>query len=93
MTKNPIIDALADPNQLDKLYEQDSKSFQSNLIEALDSRPEVPLLKFWKTRLEYSATKESRVSVKELSNVLLICLVAFLAVRIPVLMSVEALWY
>ena len=93
MTKNPIIDALADPNQLEKLYEQDSKSFQSNLIEALDSRPEVPLLKFWKTRLEYRATKESRVSVKELSNVLLICLVAFLAVRIPVLMSVEAQWY
>ena len=43
--------------------------------------------------MEYRATKESRVSVKELSNVLLICLVAFLAVRIPVLMSVEAQWY
>jgi hypothetical protein len=55
MSKNPLYDALADPGQLEKLYELDPKLFRSNLTEALESNPDVALLNFWKIRLEHGS--------------------------------------
>ena len=93
MSKNPLYEALADPGQLEKLYELDPKLFRSNLTEALESNPDVALLNFWKIRLEHGSGLENRVSIKELLNLLPICAVAFLALRIPVLMSIQPEWY
>jgi hypothetical protein len=93
MSKNPLYDALADPGQLEKLYELDPKLFRSNLTEALESNPDVALLNFWKIRLEHGSGIDNRVSIKELLNLLPICVVAFLALRIPVSMSIQPEWY
>ena len=93
MSKNPLYDALADPGQLEKLYELDPKLFRSNLTEALESNPDVALLNFWKIRLEHGSGIDNRVSIKELLNLLPICAVAFLALRIPVSMSIQPEWY
>ena len=95
MAANPVSDALSDPAQLERLYENDPESFAAYLKQALEIQPDLPLLGFWRVRLEHAESKKrnrARVSFSEISALIIICLLATLAIRLPMIFGVDREW-
>ena len=95
MTSNAVTASLVDPVELESLYHHDPPEFVAQLYEALEKHPQSQILKFWRARVEFQDMHNAKTSVtgSQLLHLLLLCLVASLAVRLPALLPVSEEWY
>ncbi|MDA1369939.1 MAG: hypothetical protein O2971_04135 [Proteobacteria bacterium] len=95
MTSNVVTTSLADPVKLESLYHRDPATFVAQLYEALENHPHSQILKFWRARVEFQSKSFSKAgfTVSQLLQLLLLCLTASLAVRLPALLPVSEEWY
>lgn len=96
MLTNPVIAVLAEPYKLEALYRADSALFVSQIERALQDHPNAQVLKFWQARLDTSKSHHglsSHITARPLLYVLLLCLLATLLVKLPVLLPITETWY
>jgi len=53
MNTNPVTASLADPYQLELLYQEDPDNFLDCFEQAIQIHPKSQILQFWKARLQY----------------------------------------
>ncbi len=81
--KSEIQSAIDEPEVLENIYRQHPKAFESSYPAVLENHPESILLRAWKARLEYAKTPAHRLSIRDLSVMLLLCISAGSLLKIP----------
>ena len=95
MPSNPLLESLDTPEKLELLYHDNPRAFGSQLDEALQDHPHSPLLQFWRSRLELQKSRSHAIadSPNELPRLLLLCLVAILLIKLPLLFPIAESWF
>ncbi len=81
MIKKEIMDQLNDPLKLEKLYRSNKNIFKCAIFELAEEKPESKIIQFWKARFE--SNKLNKIPFQTLFNISLICIIAFLFLRLP----------
>jgi hypothetical protein len=76
---------LGNPEELEKLYRSDRKSFKASFDDLYKESPGSDLVKFWRVRLDYGNSAEvfKGISRSEILVVLAICLVTTFFIKLP----------
>lgn len=91
MEKDFINNNLAEHDQLEKAYQSEPDEFKAQLGDALKSNPSSETLKAWHARLSYQVPEKIRkVSLIQL---LMLCLVVGLLIKIHALPFINAGWF
>jgi hypothetical protein len=89
--KEEIKKSIDDPENLERLYREDSKSFESGFKEIYSEIENTYLAKYWKIRLDYgkSPDKVSSFPRKDILRMITVCLVAGFLIKIPVIFNIN----
>lgn len=94
MPSNPITASLAVPEELERLYHNNPAQFSAHLYEALSDHPHAQILQFWRARLEFQKfDSSSSLSLQHLSRLLLLCLIATIFIKFPLIFPIAEIWY
>ena len=56
---------IEEPEELERLYQEDKRLFKSNFYEAYAEIENFPQAKFWKARLEYKKTVTKTINIQK----------------------------
>jgi len=89
--KEEIRKSIDDPAKLEKLYRNDSKSFESDFNEIYPEIENSELAKYWKIRLDFekSSDKVSSYPRKDILRMIAVCLLAGFLIKIPVIFNIN----
>ena len=96
MNRNPITASLADPYQLELLYRENPDHFVRWFREAIRMHPRAHLLLYWQARLQFRPEPDADapwIGGGQLTRLLLLCVLAFLLVKLPWILSLDEVWY
>lgn len=86
-----IRENIDNPEQLEKLYRADKKSFEKSFFDIYHEISNFKMADFWKARLEYDNQGESKIGIRKMDVYILIitCLIAGFLVKIPQLFNIR----
>ncbi|BCB05211.1 DUF4153 domain-containing protein [Bacillus sp. KH172YL63] len=81
---NPIIENIADPHELERMYRKDPKAFKHSFLQAWEQNPDSPVLRVWYERLHFKETayKEKSKSQKDFIVMGMLAMMAGVLTRI-----------
>lgn len=85
METNLILEQLNNPEELEKMYRVDRKGFEKAFDQLPAEMVNIPLLQFWKIRLdlEKPVLKKSGTSITDILVLLIACFASCLLIKIP----------
>lgn len=89
--KDKIKNNIDNPEQLEKLYQSDKKSFENGFFQIYPEISDLQMSGFWKARLEFDNQNDFRLKVKKTDVLFLIitCLIASFLIKIPQLFNIN----
>ncbi len=86
-----IIESLNNPENLEKLYRDDRKSFEASFEKIYPKIENSEMAKFWKCRLDFDKTsdKMKRFSVSDILIMVAVCLLAGFLIKIPGIFNIN----
>jgi hypothetical protein len=83
--KARIIENINQPEQLENLYRDDKKAFETAFYEVLPEIESFPATAFWKSRFDYEnkGEGESRILKKDILNLILVCIITGFLIKLP----------
>ena len=89
--ESKIKDNIDNPGQLEKLYRTDKKDFEKAFFAIYPDIENFKLSEFWKKRLEFDGSKETKVKIRKTDILFLIltCAVTGFLIKIPQLFDVS----
>jgi hypothetical protein len=86
-----IKEIINDPEKLEKLYHEDKKTFESGFEKIYPEIAGTESARFWKTRLDYekSTSITNLIFSPDIYNMLAICLVAGILIKIPAIFDIN----
>lgn len=86
-----IKENIDNPEQLEKLYRADKKSFEKSFFVIYKDITDFKMADFWKARLEYENQGESKIAIKKTDVLFLIitCLITGFLVKIPQIFDIK----
>jgi hypothetical protein len=87
--KEKIKENIKNPEELERLYNHDKKSFESVFEEVFSETENTELLKFWKIRLDFDKTsvKLKRTNHTDIIIMVAACLVSGFLIKIPAIFN------
>ena len=94
MPSNTITASMAVPEELERQYHDNPSLFTRHLYEALSDHPHAQILQFWRARLEFKKFSGTPArSLYQLSRLVLLCLIATIFIKLPVILLIAEDWY
>jgi hypothetical protein len=86
-----IKENINDPENLERLYRDDRKSFESGFEKIYPEIANTEIAKFWKSRLDFEKTTEimKKLSLTDILVMIVVCLFAVFLIRIPDIFKVD----
>jgi len=91
MKGNQIKENLSNPEELERLYHEDRRTFESSFSEIESSEEPGTLYRFWKIRLDYDRqAATSRIPATEIIAMIIACVVAGILIKLPAFLDIYA---
>jgi len=89
--KEKIKENINDPGELERLYREDKKSFESGFEKIYPEIAETEAGRFWKTRLDFekSTSITNMIFDRDIFLMLAVCLVAGILIKIPAILDIN----
>lgn len=86
-----IKENIENPEQLEKLYRDDKKSFEKSFFEVYNEISDSKIAEFWKARLEFKNLVEPKIETRKTDVLFLIitCLITGFLVKIPQIFDIK----
>ena len=82
---------LDDPDQLERLYRENRRSFEKEFRNIYDDIKESDAARFWKSRLDYSEPGSRKIFAVDLILTAAVCIVAGILIKVPEIFGFNAM--
>lgn len=90
MKENQIKQNLNNPEELERLYRQDSRAFEDDFAHLEPEYEKDGFYRFWKARLDFGKRDAAhRIPIAEISAMVIACVVAGLLIKLPAIFDID----